>query len=71
MCTSQLRCFAVVLLAIIALLRNAAQQTIVVKAELDEVRKQNIDITNVNERETARRRALRRQHRQEYLVSMC
>lgn len=33
-------------LAIIALLRNAAQQTIVVKAELDEVRKQNIDITN-------------------------
>lgn len=30
-----------------------------------------VDITNVHERETARRRALRRQHRQEYLVSMC
>lgn len=33
-------------LAIIALLRNAAQQTIVVKAELEQVKKQNIDITN-------------------------
>lgn len=33
-------------LAIVALLRNAAQETIVVKAELDQVKKQNIDITN-------------------------
>ncbi|WAX56201.1 DUF2130 domain-containing protein [Jatrophihabitans cynanchi] len=33
-------------LAIIALLRNAAQETILVKAELEQVRKQNIDITN-------------------------
>lgn len=33
-------------LAIIALLRNAAQATILVKAELDEVKKQNIDITD-------------------------
>ena len=33
-------------LAIIALLRNATQETIVVKAELEKVRKQNIDITN-------------------------
>jgi hypothetical protein len=33
-------------LAIIALLRNAAQETIVVKAELEQVKKQNIDITN-------------------------
>ena len=33
-------------LAIIALLRNAAQDTIVVKAELEQVKKQNIDITN-------------------------
>lgn len=33
-------------LAIIALLRNAAQESIVVKAELEEVKKQNIDITN-------------------------
>jgi hypothetical protein len=32
-------------LAIIALLRNAAQDTIVVKAELEEVKKQNVDIT--------------------------
>lgn len=33
-------------LPIIALLRNAAQETIVVKAELEQVKKQNIDITN-------------------------
>ena len=33
-------------LAIIALLRNAAQATIVVKAELEQVKKQSIDITN-------------------------
>ncbi|WP_292903099.1 DUF2130 domain-containing protein [Microbacterium sp.] len=33
-------------LAIIALLRNAAQDTIVVKAELEQIRKQNIDITD-------------------------
>lgn len=33
-------------LAIIALLRNAAQETIVVKAELEQVKKQTIDITN-------------------------
>ncbi|ARR77599.1 hypothetical protein MOTT12_01935 [Mycobacterium intracellulare subsp. yongonense] len=33
-------------LAIIALLRNATQQTIVVKAELEQVKKQNIDITS-------------------------
>ena len=33
-------------LAIVALLRNAAQETIVVKAELEQVKKQNIDITN-------------------------
>jgi len=33
-------------LAIIALLRNAAQDTIVVKAELEQAKKQNIDITN-------------------------
>lgn len=33
-------------LAIIALLRNAAQATILVKAELDEVKKQSIDITD-------------------------
>lgn len=33
-------------LAIIALLRNAAQDTILVKAELESVKKQNIDITN-------------------------
>ncbi len=33
-------------LAIIALLRNAAQETILVKTELEQVRKQNIDITN-------------------------
>lgn len=33
-------------LAIIALLRNAAQDTIVVKAELEQVKKQNIDITD-------------------------
>lgn len=33
-------------LAIIALLRNAAQDTIEVKAELEQVKKQNIDITN-------------------------
>ena len=33
-------------LAIVALLRNAAQGTIVVKAELEQVKKQNIDITN-------------------------
>lgn len=33
-------------LAIIALLRNAAQDTILVKAELDQVKKQNIDITD-------------------------
>jgi hypothetical protein len=33
-------------LAIIALVRNAAQETIVVKAELEQVKKQNIDITN-------------------------
>jgi hypothetical protein len=33
-------------LAIIALLRNAAQETIVVKTELEQVKKQNIDITN-------------------------
>lgn len=33
-------------LAVIGLLRNAAQETIVVKAELEEVKKQNIDITN-------------------------
>lgn len=32
-------------LAIIALLRNAAQDSIAVKAELEEVRKQNVDIT--------------------------
>lgn len=32
-------------LAIIALIRNAALETIVVKAELEQVRKQNIDIT--------------------------
>ena len=32
--------------AIIALLRGAAQETIVVKAELEQIRKQNIDITN-------------------------
>jgi len=32
-------------LAIIALLRNAAQDTILVKAELEQVKKQNIDIT--------------------------
>ena len=30
-----------------------------------------IDITNVEERETARRRALRREHRRDYLLSMC
>jgi hypothetical protein len=33
-------------LAIIALVRNAAQETIVVKAELEQVKKQNIDIMN-------------------------
>ena len=33
-------------LAINALLRNAAQDTILVKAELEQVKKQNIDITN-------------------------
>lgn len=33
-------------LAIIALLRNAAQSTILVKAELEQVKKQNIDITD-------------------------
>jgi hypothetical protein len=33
-------------LAIIALLRGAAQKTIVVKAELEQINKQNIDITN-------------------------
>ena len=33
-------------LAIIALIRNAAQDTIEVKAELEQVKKQNIDITN-------------------------
>ena len=33
-------------LAILALLRNAAQETIGVKAELEQVKKQNIDITN-------------------------
>ncbi|MFV8053892.1 DUF2130 domain-containing protein [Mycobacterium sp. 48b] len=33
-------------LAMVALLRNAAQETIVVKAELEQVKKQNIDITN-------------------------
>lgn len=33
-------------LAIIALLRGAAQETIVVKAELEQIKKQNIDITN-------------------------
>ncbi|MDF2665103.1 MAG: hypothetical protein K0R81_953 [Microbacterium sp.] len=33
-------------LAIIALLRNAAQDTITVKAELEQVKKQNIDITD-------------------------
>lgn len=33
-------------LAIIALLRNAAQETIGVRAELEQVKKQNIDITN-------------------------
>ena len=33
-------------LPIIALLRNAAQETIVVKAELEQMRMQNIDITN-------------------------
>lgn len=33
-------------LAIIALLRNAAQSTILVKAELEHVKKQNIDITD-------------------------
>lgn len=33
-------------LAIIALLRSAAEETIVVKAELERVKKQNIDITN-------------------------
>ncbi|MBT2517656.1 DUF2130 domain-containing protein [Streptomyces sp. ISL-90] len=33
-------------LAIIALLRNAAQDTILVKAELEQVKKQNIDITD-------------------------
>ncbi len=33
-------------LAIVALLRNAAQETIAVKAELEQVKKQNIDITN-------------------------
>jgi hypothetical protein len=33
-------------LAIIALLRNATQETIVVKAELEQMKKQNIDITN-------------------------
>jgi hypothetical protein len=33
-------------LAIVALLRNAAQDTILVKAELEQVKKQNIDITN-------------------------
>jgi hypothetical protein len=33
-------------LAIIALLRNAAQETIMVKAELEQGKKQNIDITN-------------------------
>lgn len=32
-------------LAIVALLRNAAQDTIVVKAELEQVKRQNIDIT--------------------------
>jgi hypothetical protein len=32
-------------LAIIALLRNAAQDTILVKAELEQVKKQNIDVT--------------------------
>lgn len=33
-------------LAVIALLRNAAQETIVVRAELEQVKQQNIDITN-------------------------
>jgi len=33
-------------LSIIALLRNAAQDTIVVKAELEQIKKQNIDITD-------------------------
>ncbi|TQR84419.1 DUF2130 domain-containing protein [Mycobacterium hodleri] len=33
-------------LTIVALLRNAAQGTIVVRAELEQVKKQNIDITN-------------------------
>jgi hypothetical protein len=33
-------------LAIIALLRNAAQDTILVKAELEQVKKQNIDVTD-------------------------
>ncbi|MGK3950950.1 DUF2130 domain-containing protein [Microbacterium sp. I2] len=33
-------------LAIIALLRNAAQDTILVKAELEQIKKQNIDITD-------------------------
>lgn len=33
-------------LAIIALLRNASQDTIVVKAELEQIKKQNIDITD-------------------------
>jgi len=33
-------------LAIIALLRNAAQDTILVKAELEQVKMQNVDITN-------------------------
>ena len=33
-------------LSLIALLRNAAQQTITVKAELEEVRRQSVDVTN-------------------------
>ncbi len=33
-------------LSMIALLRNAAQQTITVKAELEEVRRQSVDVTN-------------------------
>jgi len=37
-------------LAIIALLRNAAQDTITVKAELEQVKKQNIDITDFEEK---------------------
>lgn len=32
--------------AIIALLRGAAQETVVVKAELEQIRKQNVDVTN-------------------------